>query len=79
MLHCFLLSKALFIEIDEKTISEGLEPRVRGALAEILCQESIGVDGSLIRVSVFVLCLVASHIPNHFGDSWPIPPLGIKA
>ena len=24
------------------------------------------------------LCPVASRIPNHFGDSWPIPPLGIK-
>jgi hypothetical protein len=62
----------------KKTTSEGLEPGVRGGLAKILCQESNNDQGSSIQVSVFVSCPVASRIPNHFMDSWPIDPEGIK-
>jgi hypothetical protein len=57
---------------------EGLELGVRDDLAKILCQESNIYDGSSILVSFFILCLVACHIPNHFGDFWPIPAHGIK-
>ena len=78
MLHCFLLSKTLVLKIDKKTTLEGLDLGVRGALAEILCHESIGVNSSSIQVLVFILFPVASRILNHFRDSWLIPSQGIK-
>jgi hypothetical protein len=78
MLHFFKLRKILVLKIDEKTTYEVLDPGVRGDIAEILCQEPNKDDGSSIRVSIFFICSVASCIPNHFGDSWPIPPQGIK-
>jgi hypothetical protein len=58
MLHCFLLRKTLVIKIDEKTTYEGLDPGVRGSLAEIICQESKRDDGFSIRVLYFVICRV---------------------
>jgi hypothetical protein len=74
MLHCFLLSKTLVLKIDEKITSEALDPGVRGYLDEIICQESNVNDGSSIQVSIFVIFPVSGGIPNHFRDSWPIPP-----
>ena len=66
MLHCFLLSKALVIKIDEKTTFEGLEPGVRGSLAKILCQESNRDDGSSIRVLVFRFMTSCKSHPKPF-------------
>jgi hypothetical protein len=62
----------------KKKTSVGLESRVRGALDKILCQESNRDDIYLIQVLVFVLCQVASPIPNYFRDSWSILAQSIK-
>jgi len=73
-----MLVLSIFLKINEKTTFERLDSGGRGALAEILFQESNEYVSSSILVSIFVISRVASRIPNHFVDSWPIAPKGIK-